>query len=701
MHRGFRAVEENYRDLIQTAYRSWLEGRGFKPRRGQREMIAHVTRALSGSQPRLCVVEAGTGTGKTVAYCLAVIPLAQALGMRVLISTATVALQEQVVFGDLPDLQAHTDLDFDFALAKGRRRYVCLKRLDERRYGDGAQESLLELPEPQDVPTYQGMFAKFEEGTWNGELDTWEEGVRSRAWSAVTTDHRGCTRNRCGFFARCPFYQARRNAEDALVVVANHDLVLADLSLGGGVILPPPEETIYVIDEAHHLSDKAREHLTLRTRLRGTREWLEQAQTTVGTCAQQFSRPPELVTLAAALADETAVATGLIREAEDLAGQLDFDRGWEERANHRFVLGRVPVEIGDVCDPLGGIFNGLAERFATFRGYLEDVLAGERSWPNAYLVEDWLGPAGQLEARAQETTALFRDYAAGAGSGMDGQLMARWVTRLRFEKETDLEFVSAPLQPGDSLRERLWERCYGALCTSGTMRALGSFDRFLEKSGLPEDSREHFIPSPFDYPRLASFNVPRMRSDPRDAQAHTEEIAGMLPELLELEASALALFSSWRQFRHVVAALPERIREHCRIQDEGSKQALLRAHRSAVDAGEPSYVLGLASFAEGVDLPHEYCRHVIIAKLPFAAPDNPVDQAFAEWLESQGRAPFFEVALPEAALRLVQACGRLIRHEEDHGRITLLDRRIVTFRYGQSILASLPPYRLEIGSRAP
>ena len=694
-------MEEDYRDLIQTAYRSWLEGRGFRPRRGQREMIAHVTRALSGDRPRLCVVEAGTGTGKTAAYCLAVIPLAQALGMRVLISTATVALQEQVVFSDLPDLQAHTDLDFDFALAKGRRRYVCLKRLDERRYGDGAQASLLELPEPQDVPTYQRMFAAFEDGDWNGELDTWEEGVRSQAWSAVTTDHRGCTRNRCGFFSRCPFYQARRDAEDALVVVANHDLVLADLSLGGGVILPAPEETIFVVDEAHHLSDKAREHLTARARLRGTREWLEQAETTIGTCAQHFSQPRELVALAASLADEVAVTTRLIRDMEDLAGQLDFDRGWEERANHRFALGRVPSEIGDVCDPLSGSFEGLSERFAMFRGYLEEVMAGERSWPNAYLVEDWLGPAGQMEARAQEAASLFRDYAAGAAGGIDGRLMARWVTRLKFERDSDLEFVSAPLQPGDTLRERLWERCYGALCTSGTMRALGSFDRFLEKSGLPDDSRQHFIPSPFDYPRLASFNVPRMRSDPRDPEAHTEEIAELLPELLELEESALALFSSWRQFRHVVAALPGRILERCRLQDEGSKQALLKAHRSAVDGGEPSYVLGLASFAEGVDLPHEYCRHVIIAKLPFTAPDNPVDQAFAEWLESQGRAPFFEVALPEASLRLVQACGRLIRHEDDHGRITLLDRRIVTLRYGQSMLESLPPYRLEIGSRTP
>lgn len=663
-------------------------------------MIAYVTRALTGDRPRLCVIEAGTGTGKTAAYCLAVIPIAQALGVRVLISTATVALQEQVVFGDLPDLQAHTDLDFDFALAKGRRRYVCLKRLDERRYGDGAQESLLEAPEPQDVPTYQKMLAAFEEGAWDGELDTWEEGVRPQAWSAVTTDHRGCTRNRCGFFGRCPFYQARRNVEDALVVVANHDLVLADLSLGGGVVLPPPEEAIMVVDEAHHLSDKAREHLTARARLRGTRDWLEQAETTVGTCAQHFSRPPELVTLAATLAQEVSAAAGLIRDVEHLAEQLDFDRGWDERANHRFALGRIPREIAHACEPLGGSLSSLAERFATFRGYLEQVLAGERDWPNAYLAEDWLGPAGQMTARAEDAAMLFRDYASSADGEVDGRLMARWVTRLSFEKDADLEFVSAPLQPGDTLRERMWERCYGALCTSGTMRALGSFDRFLEKSGLPSDVSQHFIPSPFDYRRLASFNVPQMRSDPRNRQAHTEEIAGMLPELLELEPSALALFSSWGQFREVTAALPKRIREHCRLQDEGSKQALLQTHRSAVDAGEPSYILGLASFAEGVDLPHEYCRHVIIAKLPFAAPDNPVDQAFAEWLESQGRAPFFEVALPEAALRLVQACGRLIRHEEDHGRITLLDRRVVTFRYGRSILDSLPPYRLEIGSSA-
>jgi ATP-dependent DNA helicase DinG len=124
---------------------------------------------------------------------------------------------------------------------------------------------------------------------------------------------------------------------------------------------------------------------------------------------------------------------------------------------------------------------------------------------------------------------------------------------------------------------------------------------------------------------------------------------------------------------------------------------MLDDHRAAVDRGETSYLVGLASFAEGVDLPDDYCRHVVVVKLPFAVPEDPLDQAMAEWAESQGRNPFFDIAVPDAALRLVQACGRLIRHEGDYGRITLLDRRILTQRYGRALLDSLPPYRMELG----
>jgi ATP-dependent DNA helicase DinG len=239
----------------------------------------------------------------------------------------------------------------------------------------------------------------------------------------------------------------------------------------------------------------------------------------------------------------------------------------------------------------------------------------------------------------------------------------------------------------------LWSRCYAAVCTSATLTAQGRFTRFLERAGLGEPATLR-IASPFDYPSIATFSVPRMRSDPRDAAAHSEEVATLLPRLLLDEPSALVLFTSWRQLRDVVRRLPDSLVARMKIQGDGSKQALLAAHRAAVDAGEPSVIVGLASFAEGVDLPDDYCRHVVIVKLPFAVPDDPVDQAMAEWAQAQGRNPFFDIAVPDAALKLVQACGRLIRHERDHGRITLLDRRIVNQRYGRVLLESLPAFRM-------
>ena len=146
----------------------------------------------------------------------------------------------------------------------------------------------------------------------------------------------------------------------------------------------------------------------------------------------------------------------------------------------------------------------------------------------------------------------------------------------------------------------------------------------------------------------------------------------------------------------VLDLLDQALTDKLQVQGQGSKQSLLEAHRSAVDAGQDSYLVGLASFAEGVDLPDDYCRHVIIVKLPFAVPDDPLDQAMAEWIESQGRNAFYEISVPDAAVKLVQACGRLIRHEKDWGRITLLDRRIVTKSYGRALIDSLPPYRLEL-----
>lgn len=689
-------LNDDLKGAIQTGYRAWLDARGFRPRRGQREMIAVIARTLTADPPRIVAVEAGTGTGKTAAYCLAAIPTGAALDKTVVISTATVALQEQVVLRDLPDLANRSGLAFSFALAKGRGRYVCLKRLDDRlRYGDQAEVPLFEETGEEGAALYQAMLNAFANKTWNGDRDEWAEEVDPLLWRPVTTDHRGCSNNRCGFFRQCPFFKARGMLDAVDVIVANHDLVLADLSLGGGVVLPPPEDCIYVLDEAHHLPEKTQQHFSASTRVLATGQWVDNVARVIGSLTQRFGRPDDLVRLASKATEHGAqFAEAMVRMGDDLQG-LSFEPRGEGLATHRFRLGQVPAELAEQAQLALEPLALLAGVISAVHEMLQKAVAGELAWENAFEAEDWLPAVGQLETRALATMALLEDFGRGSAEpaprGAPQGLKARWINEIA----GDLEMISAPLQPGQLLQEALWSRCYAAVCTSATLTALGTFDRFLERMGLDSVSSVR-IPSPFDFQRLATFTVPSMRSDPRDFAAHSEEVAACLPGLLADDTGALVLFTSWRQMHEVIGQLPEELLDRLQVQGEASKQVLLARHRSAVDEGRKSVLMGLASFAEGVDLPDDYCRHVIIVKLPFAVPDDPVDQAMAEWVESRGGNAFFEISVPDAALKLVQACGRLIRHEADFGRITLLDRRIVTQRYGRALLESLPRYRLDL-----
>jgi ATP-dependent DNA helicase DinG len=677
---------------IQDAYRTWLGARGFAPRRGQRDMIATIARVLTrdDGERRIVAIEAGTGTGKTAAYCLAAIPVARALDKRLVIATATVALQEQIVLRDLPDLAERSGLTFSYALAKGRQRYVCLKRLDDHlRAGADRELPMFEEISSSTRRLYQRLLGSFAEGRWSGDVDAWPDGVDEAAWRAITTDHRGCTNNRCGFFRQCPFFKARAGLDKADVVVANLDLVLADLTLGGGAILSDPAATIYVLDEAHHLPDKTQQHFSLRLRAKASLGWLDQLNATVGTLAQRFGRPAELVAPVQAIAAATHALAAPLNELVQLLAALDYVVRDDERALFRFRLGEVPPLLAEVAATAAAQFEALATEVDRVHERLQDVVDGTLGWPHAHEAEDWLGIVGQHVNRAAAAAGLLADYGGAARYGRQ----ARWVSRVLFDSGDDFDVLAAPLEPGALLEAALWSQAYAVVCTSATLTALGRFDRFVERSGVGADTLTQRIESPFDFARLASFNVPAMRADPRSAEAHTDEVVRLLPALLAQECSALVLFTSWRQLRTVVGRLTGAVADRLKVQGSGSKQTLLDAHRAAIDARQPSYLVGVASFAEGLDLPDDYCRHVIIVKLPFAVPDDPLDEAMSEWLEAEGRNPFFEISLPDASLRLVQACGRLIRHEADHGRITLLDRRIVTARYGKRLLDALPAYR--------
>ena len=208
--------------------------------------------------------------------------------------------------------------------------------------------------------------------------------------------------------------------------------------------------------------------------------------------------------------------------------------------------------------------------------------------------------------------------------------------------------------------------------------------------------RDRRIPSPFDFKNAAVFSVPKLNCEPSDSDNHTRLLTKAIPKLLSLTVGALMLFSSRKQMQDVRQCLSEQWQDLVLCQDDYTKSELLKYHRKRIDEGKGSIIFGLASFAEGVDLPGKYCESVLIAKIPFSLPNDPIEMTLASWIERHGQNPFMVLSVPEAAFKLVQASGRLIRNEYDKGRITLFDERIVNKRYGKMILNSLPPYRKEI-----
>lgn len=705
--------------LIQGAYRRFLEARGLKPRYGQRLMIAEVAKAFASidcdeqgrrrGEPAVLAVEAGTGTGKTVAYALAAIPIAEAANKRLVIATATVALQEQILHKDLPDLMRSSGLQFRFALAKGRGRYLCLSRLDSLLQagtelpgsGDlfGGQAPSMEQA-PANLRLFSEMLEKIASRQWEGDRDSWPQALDDADWSRLTIEHGQCTGRHCANFAQCAFYRAREGLNKADVIVTNQDMVLADLALGGGAILPDPEQTLYIFDEGHHLPDKAIGHFAHFSRLQASADWLGQMERNLTKLAAQRPHPGEFGRLLKAVPELTQSLRSqqqfLFSACEQVADfKLSEAVQGKERPRHRFVGGVVPQHLRELGLESKKAYVGLIEVLTRLCDLLKKAMDGDvgPGLPNAQ-AEQWYPLFGGLLARAQNNGELWNAFTLE--DPQERVPMARWLTLVEANGMYDIEVSASPILAAETLRRCLWNRAFGALVTSATLTALRRFDRYRMRAGLPSSAVTLVAPSPFKHAEAAVLRVPRLAADPRDAAAHTAAIIGELPGLLQEARGALVLFSSRRQMQEVHQGLDEAWRERVLLQGSQSKQETLNQHRRRVDQGQPSVLFGLASFAEGVDLPGPYCEHVVVVKIPFAVPDDPVEAALAEWIEARGGNPFMEITVPDAALRLVQACGRLLRSETDRGVITLLDRRLVTQRYGRAILDALPPYRREI-----
>lgn len=709
-------LDNDLKHKIQQAYRHFLERKGLQARYGQRVMIAEIAKALGAitqdadgvrqDPPAVVAIEAGTGTGKTLAYSLAAIALAQAAGKRVVIATATVALQEQLVHKDLPDIAENSGLSFDFVLAKGRGRYLCLAKLDLLlRSGQGTQSAAAFFAEEgfsievdaQSIGVFTQMMEALSGDQWDGDRDAWPEAIEDIHWSRVITDHNQCTNRQCAYFQQCAFFKARERLTQADVIVANHDLVLADLALGGGAILSDPADTLYVFDEAHHLPDKAIQHFAYSTRLRSTADWLGQIEKQLTRLLVQQPMHGDLRRLIEALPELVhglrQQQLAVLAACEELA---DFSQHSPREAfqlpRHRFANGLVPATLRTQATALQ---SGCAE-FAKLLKRLVELLKQAIEVDlglgiTSAQAEEWYPLFGSMLMRAEANRSLWGAFAHE--DTPEQPPMARWLGLVETSTYFDIDVHVSPILAADTLRTRLWDAAYAVVLTSATLTALGGFERLYQRAGLPESSRVATVPSPFEYAQAALLQVPVWSGDPRDVATHTQNIITHLPELLEKALGALVLFASRKQMQAVFDGLAPAWQARILRQGVASKQEMLLQHRARIDQGLSSVLFGLASFTEGVDLPGRYCEHVVIAKIPFTVPDEPVDATLSEWIEAKGGNPFMEIAVPDASLKLTQACGRLLRTTQDRGVISVLDRRLVTQRYGRAILDALPPFR--------
>ncbi|MEZ5509476.1 MAG: ATP-dependent DNA helicase DinG [Gammaproteobacteria bacterium] len=699
---------------IQSAYSEFLSRKQLKPRYGQRLMIAEIAKCLGGitmdpegkrtSDNHVCVVEAGTGTGKTLGYLIAVMPLARALEKKVVLATATVALQDQIVNKDIPDLLRNIDLSFTYALAKGRGRYLCLSKLDRLMTPGSDVGSTLALWEDlqsfavdkHEAELYRAMDKAIETRQWDGDRDNWPDGIDDFTWRRVTNDHRGCTGRNCGFYEDCPFYFARNDIYRSDLIVANHDLVLADLALGGGMVLPAPEDTIYIFDEGHHLPDKALSHFACSSQLRAGQHWLgelvkmlESLVTSAGGDCMGAAALMQIQAVQGDLAEQLGLLQMALSPLADQTEQMETDNG---RLVYRFKDGVVPLEVRDQVALLEPLTQMIVKQLQLVVDWLAEGMEGKRSDITKPDAEAWSPLMATQLARAEAMLTVWQRYQQEEDDSRAP--VARWLTFSESGQGADVELAACPVLASDVLARYLWNRAFAAIVTSATLMALGNFERFRFRSGVPAHSVSVAVPSPFDYRAAGRIRVPRQACDPTDYSRHTGAILDYLERTWATTPGVLVLFSSRRQMEDVFDQLPEEHRSAVLMQGRLGKGEIVRRHKAAVDGGDASVIFGLASFAEGIDLPGEYCSRVVIARLPFSVPEDPVEATLAEWIQKRGGNPFMQISVPDAAIKLKQAAGRLLRTESDRGEVVILDRRLIDKRYGKLLLDSLPPFPL-------
>lgn len=666
---------------------------GYEDRESQRALARAIGELYN--EGGIGLFEAGTGVGKSLAYLVPALRWAAANRQRTIVSTNTINLQEQLVGKDLPLLARSLDEPVRFALLKGWRNYLCLARLEQATATAG---SLVE----DDVAREMEHLSEWAGRTEDGSLSDLPVQPRPEAWDEVCAESDLCTRLKCRHFENCFLFRARRCAAQADIIVVNHHLLLSDLAVrraqqnwSEAAVLPSYSRL--VLDEGHHLEDAAAAHLGVSVTRRGLLRTLGRLERRNGrgllaALMQRLSQTDDLLSVAS-LDLVRGRLTPSVHAARD-KGTLLFDllasvlagsgeqvmRLTDDFADHAVWQNGLNVALSDLTGEIGLIDDGLR-------------LVRERLEVNAERAEELAPLVNEMRAVARRLAAIG-DGLEQALRPRPGAETVRWIEMRG--RDGNLGVTCVPLDTAPILREDLWRRVDTAVVTSATL-ATGDDFRFLaQRLGLNSSELEPHtavFPSPFRYETQAILAVPTDVPAPNsNAPAHLRAVIDILCDLTSAANGGIfALFTSHRDVRSASVVLRERFagRWPLLVHGEASRDVLLRRFRESGDA----VLVGTSSFWEGVDVAGRALRGLLLARIPFKVPSEPLTAARCEAIQQEGGDPFTDFMIPHATLRLKQGFGRLIRSTSDRGVVVLCDPRVLSMGYGRRLLSALPPAR--------
>ncbi len=669
----------------------------FEDRPSQRDMASYVADVYNDGGVSL--LEAGTGVGKSFAYLIPALEWARINDERTIVSTNTINLQEQLVGKDLPVLArafAENERPPTFAMLKGWRNYLCRLRLQYAR-GHG---SLLEAEREKELEQIAG----WAEHTADGSLSDLVEQPSSEVWDEVSAEADLCTRLDCSYFDNCFVFQARRRAAEADIVVVNHHLLAADLAIRrssdnwrDAAVLPPYRRLI--LDEAHHLEDTAAKHLGHQVSTYGVFRLLSRLERNgrglIPTLISDLATKDDSLSKASIELCRTVLlpaVDGARRRAqfvfEPLADMLTAGKDHVLRLDHEFPQHAVWGDgLGVGLDNFVAVLRELHNGVETVADRME---VGEPTESRSQLLKELRGVVRRLESILDGMLLTLRPQT-------DTETV-RWIERRGARPFAGLPFPvslsSVPLNLAPILKDSLFDRVDTVVLTSATLSIGGTFDFLQSRLGLdiqPSRARDaEILPSPFDYQSQCLLGIPTDLPDPRrEPDAHHLALTQAIVQLAHAaDGGMFVLFTSHAALRRAAQMLRNQLssRWPLLVQGEGHRDRLLRRFRESGSA----ILLGTDSFWEGVDVPGRALRALVIAKLPFKVPSEPVTAARLEQLSDHGQDGFMGYLVPHAALKLKQGFGRLIRSKSDSGVVVILDGRVVTMPYGKLLLESLP-----------